>query len=40
MDHERAGEEQVITETEAPGFNLVERLDFLHSQIFFRFRKY
>ena len=37
MDHVRAGEEQVIPEIEAPDFNLVERLDFMHSQYFFAF---
>ena len=39
MSHVRAGEEQVTTEIESAGFELVQRLDFMQTQYFLRFRK-
>ena len=39
MGHVRAGAEVVIGELEAAGFQLEERLDFMRSQYFLRFRK-
>jgi SAM-dependent methyltransferase len=39
MGHVRAGAEVVISELEAEGFRFEERLDFMRSQYFLRFRK-
>jgi ubiquinone/menaquinone biosynthesis C-methylase UbiE len=39
LGHVRAGERQVTKEIEAMGFRLTERLDFMHTQYFLRFRK-
>jgi SAM-dependent methyltransferase len=39
LGHVRAGEEQVITEIEDAGFELIERLDFMQTQYYLRFRK-
>lgn len=39
LGHVRAGEEQVRREVEAAGFELRERLDFMQTQYFLRFRK-
>ncbi len=39
LGHVRAGEETVVQEIEAAGFELVERNDFMQSQYFLRFRK-
>jgi predicted methyltransferase len=39
MGHVRAGEEQVTTEIQSAGFELVQRLDFMQTQYFLRFRK-
>jgi len=39
LEHVHAGEEQVIEEIEAMGFTLTERLDFMQTQYFLRFRK-
>jgi hypothetical protein len=35
----RAGEQQVTSEIQAAGFELVQRLDFMQTQYFLRFRK-
>lgn len=39
MGHVRAGEQQVIAEIEAADFELSERLDFMQTQYYLRFRK-
>ncbi len=39
MGHVRAGEPQVIAEIETAGFELTERLDFMQTQYYLRFRK-
>jgi ubiquinone/menaquinone biosynthesis C-methylase UbiE len=39
QSHVRANESAVVGETEAAGFELVERLDFMRSQYYLRFRK-
>lgn len=39
LGHVRAGEEQVIREIEAAGFELIERLGFMQTQYYLRFRK-
>jgi ubiquinone/menaquinone biosynthesis C-methylase UbiE len=39
MGHVRAGEEQVTTEIQSAGFELVQRPDFMQTQYFLRFRK-
>lgn len=39
LGHVRAGEAQVTAEIEAAGFRLVERLDFMQTQYFLRFRR-
>lgn len=39
LGHVRAGEQQVIDEIEAAGFALAERLDFMQTQYYLRFRK-
>jgi ubiquinone/menaquinone biosynthesis C-methylase UbiE len=39
LGHVRAGEQQVIDEIEAAGFALTERLDFMRTQYYLRFRK-
>lgn len=39
MNHVRAGEQQVTTEIQAAGFELVQRLDFMQTQYYLRFRK-
>lgn len=39
LGHVRAGEEQVTREIEAAGFELIERLGFMQTQYFLRFRK-
>ena len=39
MGHVRAGEEQVIAEITAAGFLLSERLDFMQTQFYLRFRR-
>ena len=39
MGHVRAGEEQVTTEIQSAGFELVQRLDFMQTQYYLRFRK-
>ena len=39
LGHVRAGEPQVLAEIEAAGFALRERLDFMDSQFYLRFRK-
>ena len=39
LGHVRGGEEQVIAEVEAAGFKLSERLGFMDSQYFLRFRR-
>ena len=39
MGHVRAGEEQVIAEITAAGFALTERLDFMQTQFYLRFRR-
>lgn len=39
MGHVRAGEAQVTAEIEAAGFELVERLDFMQTQYYLRFRR-
>jgi ubiquinone/menaquinone biosynthesis C-methylase UbiE len=39
LRHVRAGETEVTAEIEAAGFALVERLDFMQTQYFLRFRK-
>jgi hypothetical protein len=39
LGHVRAGEAQVTAEIEAAGFVLSERLDFMQTQYFLRFRK-
>jgi ubiquinone/menaquinone biosynthesis C-methylase UbiE len=39
IGHVRAGEEQVSAEIEAAGFELTERLDFMQTQYFLRFRR-
>lgn len=39
MGHVRAGEQQVTEEIEAAGFELSERLDFMQTQYYLRFRK-
>lgn len=39
MSHVRAGEEEVTTEIQSAGFELVQRLDFMQTQYFLRFRK-
>lgn len=39
LGHVRAGEEQVTKEIEAAGFELIERLGFMQTQYYLRFRK-
>ena len=39
LGHVRAGEAEVMAEIEAAGFELVERLDFMQTQYFLRFRR-
>jgi len=39
MSHVRAGEEQVTTEIQSAGFELVQRPDFMQTQYYLRFRK-
>ena len=39
LGHVRAGEAEVTAEIEAAGFELTERLDFMRSQYYLRFRK-
>lgn len=39
LGHVRAGEQQTLAEIEEAGFELVERLDFMRSQYYLRFRK-
>jgi ubiquinone/menaquinone biosynthesis C-methylase UbiE len=39
LGHVRAGEAQVRSEIESAGFELVERLDFMQTQYFLRFRR-
>jgi ubiquinone/menaquinone biosynthesis C-methylase UbiE len=39
LSHVRAGEAQVRAEVESAGFELVERLDFMQTQYFLRFRR-
>jgi ubiquinone/menaquinone biosynthesis C-methylase UbiE len=39
LGHVRAGEQQVVAEIEAAGFELVERLEFMQTQYYLRFRK-
>lgn len=39
LGHVRAGESEVTAEIEAAGFELVERLDFMQTQYYLRFRK-
>jgi ubiquinone/menaquinone biosynthesis C-methylase UbiE len=39
LGHVRAGEAEVAAEVEAAGFELVERLDFMQTQYFLRFRR-
>ena len=39
LGHVRAGEEQVTREIEAAGFELIERLGFMRTQYYLRFRK-
>jgi ubiquinone/menaquinone biosynthesis C-methylase UbiE len=39
MSHVRAGEDQVTTEIQSAGFEPVQRLDFMQTQYFLRFRK-
>ncbi len=39
MGHVRAGEERVTTEIQSAGFELVQRLDFMQTQYYLRFRK-
>lgn len=39
LGHVRAGEPQVVAEIEAAGFELVERLGFMQTQYYLRFRK-
>jgi len=39
LGHVRAGESRVIAEIEAAGFALTERLDFMQTQYYLRFRK-
>ncbi len=39
LGHVRAGEETVTAEIEAAGFELVERLDFMQTQYYLRFRR-
>ncbi|MEJ2308498.1 MAG: methyltransferase domain-containing protein [Gammaproteobacteria bacterium] len=39
MSHVRAGEQQVAAEIQSAGFELVQRLDFMQTQYFLRFRK-
>jgi len=39
LDHVRAGEAEVSAEIEAVGFELTERLDFMQTQYYLRFRK-
>lgn len=39
LSHVRAGEAEVVSEIEAAGFALVERLEFMQTQYFLRFRK-
>ena len=39
LNHVRAGEQRVMSEIEARGFTLIERLDFMRTQYFLRFRK-
>ena len=39
LGHVRAGEAEVSAEIEAAGFELVERLDFMRTQYFLRFRR-
>lgn len=39
LGHVRAGEPQVTAEIEAAGFELTERLDFMQTQYYLRFRK-
>jgi ubiquinone/menaquinone biosynthesis C-methylase UbiE len=39
LDHVRAGEDSVIQEIRAAGFELIERQDFMQTQYYLRFRK-
>ena len=39
MSHVRAGEQRVTAEIQSAGFELVQRLDFMQTQYFLRFRK-
>ena len=39
LGHVRAGEEEVTAEIEAAGFELIERLDFMQTQYYLRFRR-
>jgi hypothetical protein len=39
LGHVRAGEQQVVAEIESAGFERVERLDFMQTQYYLRFRK-
>jgi hypothetical protein len=39
LRHVRAGEAEVAAEIQAAGFELIERLDFMQTQYFLRFRK-
>jgi len=39
LGHVRAGERQVVAEIEAAGFTLTERLDFMQTQYYLRFRR-
>lgn len=39
LGHVRAGEAEVTAEIEAAGFELIERLDFMQTQYYLRFRK-
>ena len=39
LGHVRAGEAEVVAEIEAAGFALIERLDFMRTQYFLRFRR-
>jgi ubiquinone/menaquinone biosynthesis C-methylase UbiE len=39
LRHVRAGEAEVVAEIQAAGFELIERLDFMQTQYFLRFRK-
>ncbi len=39
LDHVRADNQRVITETKAAGFELTEKLDFMQTQYYLRFRR-